>query len=142
MNTKELQCGKPMTQMQKISRVGVYAVIRDGRKMLLVIQPKGPYANRYDFPGGGIEFGETIEQTLRRELLEEIGMEFTSMKLLTNLTTQITGPSYLFHQIGLIYAVEGLKEKQEGALKHEWVDVGTLKEENVSPFVWEILKWT
>ena len=134
---------------RNISRVGVYGVIRDGYKILLVVQSTGTYANRFDLPGGGIEFGETIEQTLHREFLEEIGMDFESMNPMENLTTKVEvpskegWPSYTFHQIGLIYSVGGLHAlgtKKSGSLKHAWVDIRTLQKHAVSPFVWEIIQ--
>ena len=134
---------------RNISRVGVYGVVRDDHKMLLVVQATGTYANRFDLPGGGIEFGETIEQALHREFLEEIGMDFESMKPMQNLTVQVEmpskegWPSYTFHQIGLIYSVKGLHALgtgQKGSLKHEWVDIRTLQKDAVSPFAWEIIQ--
>ena len=30
--------------------------------------------NRWDFPGGGIEHGHTIEETIQKELVEEMGV--------------------------------------------------------------------
>ncbi|MBX9922899.1 MAG: GNAT family N-acetyltransferase [Rhabdochlamydiaceae bacterium] len=132
---------------RNISRVGVYGVVREGHKMLLVVQATGTYANRFDLPGGGIEFGETIEQALHREFLEEVGMDFKSMEPITNLTAKVEmpskegWPSYTFHQIGLIYSVDGLHAlgtECKGSLKHDWIDLQTLKQEEVSPFVWAI----
>ena len=121
------------------SRTGVYGVAKQSNKILLITQAKGPYAGKYDLPGGKIEFGETIEGALHREFIEEVGMDFTSMELLTNLTARVEIPGGLFHQIGLIYSVSGLfPVATETELKYTWIDIATLKEEEVSSFVWAI----
>ncbi|MCU0652707.1 MAG: NUDIX domain-containing protein [Candidatus Pacebacteria bacterium] len=59
-------------------RPSVYGVIvRDG-KILLSRQWDG-----YDFPGGGVNLGERIEEALRREVWEETGFEVRPSGLLT-----------------------------------------------------------
>lgn len=54
-------------------RVSAYAiVIRDGK--LLVV--KHNWQTFYDVPGGGVELGETLTETVQREGLEEAGAKF------------------------------------------------------------------
>ena len=55
--------------------VAVGILIRDDGALLLTSRPEGkPYAGYWEFPGGKLEAGETVEQALRRELDEELGI--------------------------------------------------------------------
>jgi 8-oxo-dGTP diphosphatase len=56
--------------IKKIQRVTAKAVITRDNKFLLVEEPD----HRWEFPGGKIEFGDTPEETLKRELQEELGL--------------------------------------------------------------------
>lgn len=57
------------------TEVAVGILIRDDGALLLSTRPEGKaYAGYWEFPGGKIEAGETVEQALRRELQEELGI--------------------------------------------------------------------
>ena len=54
----------------------VAAVIEDGRRFLVTRRPSDAHlAGMWEFPGGKIDPDETHEAALRRELLEELGVE-------------------------------------------------------------------
>ena len=62
-------------QDRKMVDVAVGILIRPDGDFLLTSRPPGKvYEGYWEFPGGKIEQGETVEQALRRELLEEIGI--------------------------------------------------------------------
>jgi 8-oxo-dGTP diphosphatase len=55
--------------------VAVGVLIRGDGAFLLTSRPPGKvYEGYWEFPGGKVEPGETVDQALRRELLEEIGL--------------------------------------------------------------------
>ena len=54
--------------------VGVGAVVLDGDRVLLVKRGHAPLKGHWSLPGGGVEIGETLEQGVAREVLEETGL--------------------------------------------------------------------
>ena len=60
---------------RQITEVAVGVMVDPDGRFLLTSRPAGKvYAGYWEFPGGKLEAGETVEQALRRELHEEIGI--------------------------------------------------------------------
>ena len=60
---------------RKVVEVAVGVLLRPDGDFLLTSRPPGKvYEGYWEFPGGKLEAGETVEQALRRELHEEIGI--------------------------------------------------------------------
>ncbi|NTU77516.1 MAG: NUDIX domain-containing protein [Alphaproteobacteria bacterium] len=64
--------------------VGVGAVIARAQKseVLLVKRKKPPEAGCWSIPGGAVEFGETFEKAVVREIKEEVGLDIKVDRLL------------------------------------------------------------
>lgn len=55
--------------VNQISRIGAYGILLKPSKILLSLKDSGPHKDLWELPGGKIEFGETPEGALRKELL-------------------------------------------------------------------------
>ncbi len=70
---------RPREGDRRVVEVAVGVLIRPDGQFLLTSRPPGKvYEGYWEFPGGKIEAGETVEQALRRELQEEIGVTIGS----------------------------------------------------------------
>jgi len=77
----------------------VKALIFNGDKFLAVHQ-RNIRSPRFELPGGRMEFGETAEETVIREVMEETGLIISPVSLVDTWnyvtdTRQITGVIYL-----------------------------------------------
>lgn len=60
----------------------VAAVIHDGGRILATQRGYGEFKDKWEFPGGKMEAGESREEALRREIREELDTEINIGKLL------------------------------------------------------------
>ncbi len=67
-----------------IQREAVRAVIEDTNNKIALVE--GSKSGFYFLPGGGVEPGETLEEALRRECMEETGCEIGSIEKLGVIT--------------------------------------------------------
>ena len=63
-------------------RVGCSVLIKSNNKLLLGIRDKEPNRGMIITPGGGVELFENMIDTVKREIMEETGLEITNIKQL------------------------------------------------------------
>lgn len=72
----------PRSSDRSVVDVAVGVLIDADGAFLLTSRPPGKvYAGHWEFPGGKLEAGETVEHALRRELQEEIGVTVGAVQL-------------------------------------------------------------
>ena len=133
--------------MKKIynKHIGAYGILIRNGKIALIIKTRGGYKGKLDLPGGGIEHNEKPTEALKREILEEAGVNVVSYKLFDvityNLIWQMTNDTIEdLHHFGILYRV-----KTKGKLKTtpdgidsggcKWYEINKLHKDEVTPFV-------
>lgn len=115
-------------------RPSVYGILIEDNKILLLKQWDG-----YDFPGGGIEIDETIEQALEREFWEETGIKVKQDKLITCETSFFLTPKgKALNSILIYYTVKKIsgeisinniaKSEQEYIGIPEWINLEKIEQ--------------
>jgi len=68
--------------MGKQPMLAVDAVVLSGGGVVLVKRAKEPYKGYWALPGGFVHYGETVEDAVVREVLEETGLKIKLRRLL------------------------------------------------------------
>lgn len=69
----------PAGRERPVTEVAVGILLQADGRFLLAQRPVGkPYAGYWEFPGGKLEAGESVEAALARELEEELGIDIAA----------------------------------------------------------------
>ncbi len=122
----------------------VSGVLVDDRRLLMVEQSRRD--ERYWLlPGGGVIFGETLSEALRREFLEELGLRVAVDRLLAIVESISPDPAYAKHVVHMMFAVSAAKEvppvpRDEAVLAVAFLDEVQLRNVDVRPPINEFLR--
>lgn len=113
-------------------KVGVGAIVLDkDDRILLQLRNKSPEAGRWSIPGGRVEFMETVETAIVRELKEELGIDVVVEGLLcvTNHIVPVdnahwVSPAYLVR----VVAGEAENLEPESTRRMQWFPFSDLPE--------------
>lgn len=114
---------------EQIFQIGIKGIIRNSAGDILLLQGYiDTQEGWWDIPGGRMDPGETFEQTLSRELLEEIGVTYTTqplffMAIVSNITLKThIGETALVLMAYKITDIDPSQiHPQEANVYHEWV---------------------
>ncbi len=106
--------------------VGCYGLAFDGGNILMVKQRSGHWAGKWILPGGKLEMGESFEQCIEREVLEETHCRVKAVRQLSAISSY--SPDSAFEkQVVLVFYLcrflDGEPKKGDGVDAAEWVDV-------------------
>lgn len=118
------------SQPDERPRVGVAVIVTAGNRVLFGQREQGDAESLWQLPGGWIELSESPEQTARREVAEETGLQLDQLRLVA-LTNNVFSPSE--HSISLYFEAACVNpvtisnrepEKCRRWVWKEWQDIG------------------
>jgi uncharacterized protein len=111
----------------KVQELNVYAVLRDSRGRILVMKRREPKV--WEFPGGGVEWGESPEKAVRREVLEETGLKIKKIRLLCTSSKVYKKGKITKHSVYIVFEGRG-DGKVKFGVEHSiamWADLKKIK---------------
>ena len=97
-----------------IVHVAVGVIVDTRRQVLLALRPESSHqGGLWEFPGGKVEAGETVQQALVRELQEELAIVPIAMRPLLEIRHDYPDKSVLL-DVWWVDAFEGEPEGREG----------------------------
>jgi 8-oxo-dGTP diphosphatase len=98
--------------MRQTPKLTVDGIALLNGQIVLIKRKKPPFQGRYALPGGFVEVGETVETAVKREFLEETGLE-TDIKTLLGVYSEPTRDPR-GHTVSAVFELEVTGGKLQG----------------------------
>ena len=95
--------------------------------------------------GGRVEIGESSEQTIKREIMEEMGKEIEILEYVSTIENFFDADDMPYHEIMFVYRVDFKNEEDkkivetirnvegEDELRYDWIDLDKIDEYPLKP---------
>jgi NAD+ diphosphatase len=109
----------------------VCAIVVCNKQMLLVERAQQPSKGKLDFPGGFVDYNESNEQALKRELLEELQLPVNNMQYLFSYPNSYLYKDVLYSTLDSFFEITldtkpDLILQQEEVSRYLWLDLSSL----------------
>ncbi len=74
------------------------------------------FKDKWELPGGGVNFGESPEEAIKREIREEVGLDITNLHMLSFTFTKVRSP---WHGLFLIFVCDMVDPEEPVTLNEE-----------------------
>jgi mutator protein MutT len=119
------------TETLKQIRVGLGIVISQGQILICRRKKNDSFGGYWEFPGGKCEAGETIQQCVQREMLEELAIHVTPVRALAPIEHRY--PSAAVTLYPFICRHDSGEPVALCASEFRWVATGSLREFQFPP---------
>lgn len=102
-------------------------ILEENKRILLVKRKHQPFQGKWALPGGFVEYGETTEEAIKREVLEETGLKTHIIELIGVYSEPNRDPRG--HTISIVYRLQksgGKLESGDDAADVKFFDVDHL----------------
>lgn len=133
--------GAPLVNQRPLIGVGA-VVFSAGNEILLIKRGKAPHYGRWMVPGGTLEWGETLEAAVIREVREETGIDI-EIETFVEIIEAITPGEEAFHFVILDYAaraVSGALAAASDALDAVWAPLESLDGYDLTPELLRVIE--
>ena len=121
--------------------VGTAIIFNDDGQILIGQRPEGKdLAGLWEFPGGKLEYGETVEQCIMREIKEELNVDCEVQDFLLDV---VKGYKHGVFKLS-VFKARIKNEKKLKALEHQaikWVGINELNDYEFPPADVEIIEF-
>ncbi len=118
--------------------VSAHAIIFDkDRKNILLTKRAAPPKQFYWFPAGGaINLGETVEEGVKREIIEETGVKIKNLQFVDYIDgiTLDKNEKVEYHYVVFMFVAdykEGVVEANDDALEVQWMSIEDIKSDSI-----------
>ena len=126
--------------------IATAAFIQDGTgRTLFIRRAKDPGRGMLSIPGGFVDFGETAEEGLRRELREEVNLEVAALDFLCTHPNAYQYQEVTYQVLDLFFVTQAPEAGRAAALEEVssfcWLDAGSVAPAEIAfPSVREALR--
>lgn len=93
----------------------VDGIILKNKKILLVKRVIYPFSGYWVLPGGHVNYGERVEEALKREMKEELGITVKIKKLIGVYSDPRRDPRY--HTVSVVYLCQPIRQAQSRKIR-------------------------
>jgi mutator protein MutT len=131
---------------QKSIYFGVPVIIQNSKgEILLGLRSKTmlTYPSTWGLPGGMVDYGERVEETAKREVKEELGVDVKIIKKSSNFYQHTPTKDFKFHTVDVPHyakIINGTPEPKDETQEIKWFKPSEIKKMNLAYAHKEILK--